>query len=638
MRRVNWSLLGIGYPLVRTLTIRPLGGALEAQQAPVAVRAQIRGVLDTGRIPVDRFAGGADQPPWDQSLDSNSYRLHEAMCLGREVNTSLELTIGPHYTQFPITLLTPDEWCPGVMLAQSPSGLSCGLDSAVEWACADFDLPPSGAPPVECIESDWTPSAAKGDVLPLQAAAAVLIQPEHPLIAELKQDAIDHLPSVTGDPHPSLLALALGEPNQRRQLVQALYSALARRYGTAVHDLPRLSFQARSQRIRFPEQVLKKETADARAAATCIDYVLVFNSLLYSCGLQPLLLLVATGPGACHALSGCWLADESLQNGLLETNGVRLHEFIRRQGGRGALLAIDITALTQGTSFKDVCESGAAQVGPDPSGRSPLCYALDMGAALNTGLKPLPSVRCRSALSWTRRIIIVTLALAVALTLWLARTPPPPPPCHPDSVLSAAIDDLEYGRLQSAREHIGTYKSQCSSNGAIDRLLAQMSTVVEARLAIELSSDAGAAVQLAAESVKVPIGLDTEWFRLVVTPEQSAYVYLLGFDRGGVVEVLFPLSRDHFEDGTRISTNPLSPGVQTILPTADRDYAYEFQGPGGRVFEARLLISPWRARDLERWGQEAWGAAAKGLEQNLAGRESDDRAPWRVVRVRFLDR
>jgi hypothetical protein len=165
-----------------------------------------------------------------------------------------------------------------------------------------------------------------------------------------------------------------------------------------------------------------------------------------------------------------------------------------------------------------------------------------------------------------------------------------------------------------------------------------MSTAVEARLAVELSTGAGTAVQLAAQSVKVPIGLETEWFRLMVTPEQSAYAYLFGFDRGKVVEVLFPLSSDHFEDGTGVSTNPLSPGVQTILPTADRDYAYEFNGPGGRVFEARLLISPWPARDLERWGQEAWGAAAKGLEQDLAGRESDDRAPWRVVRVRFLDR
>lgn len=58
---------------------------------------------------------------------------------------------------------------------------------------------------------------------PLQAAAAALVLPEHPEVVAIKNAAVSQLATILGERRPSLANCVGGLPQQRRQVVQAVF-------------------------------------------------------------------------------------------------------------------------------------------------------------------------------------------------------------------------------------------------------------------------------------------------------------------------------------------------------------------------------------------------------------------------------
>jgi len=371
MRKVNWSLLRAGIPLVWKLSVR---NEDSVPARDLMVRLWLPDYLDTGPVSLPEIAPGATHEVNPRELPWIRQDFAAAMSLTKPpATTYLQVEVGAHTAACPIGLLTPDEWCAGVSIR----GKRFVRDPTVELSNATIELPSGGTVHAHPIEMSWS-----GDP-PLQAATAVLVLPMHPRVAEIKNHAITLLAAIADAPRVSLDEWVSGTSQQQTQVVQAVFAALADLYPKAHQDIEKFSLQVRSQRIRLPDEAVNGDIAQ-RHGATCVDFALLVCAVLAACGLNPLFILVGTRARTCHAMVGCWLGGASASGPLL-TSVTDIQQYVRN----GYMLAVDVTEFSKGNNFRQACELREDCLQPP----NQWCYALDVMAAYDERrIEPLPWV------------------------------------------------------------------------------------------------------------------------------------------------------------------------------------------------------------------------------------------------------
>jgi len=384
MRKVNWSLLRAGVPLIWKLIFCNCDSA---PAVDLTLRISLPNYLDTGNVSLPEIAPGNTYEDDFPDLPWILRDFEAALQLTNRLETHLEVEVGGKKAKCPIELLTPDEWCHGVWKYEEDENLV--LDSTVELLEATFELPLGGMFHVDPVEMVW-----KGTP-PLQASTAALVMSEnppvlaitkHPQVTDIKEHAISLLTAITDEPRVSLADWVSGTPEQQKQVVRAVFAALHQLYPKAYHDIEKFSMEARSQRIRFPDELANKD-GTRRHGATCVDFAVLMCAVLEACGLRPLFILVGTGDSICHALVGVWLYDprEEEEKVALLTNATEVYQYV----SKGDILAVDVTEFSKGKNFRDACALGKDCLNSPKH----FCYALDLFAVREEyGIKPLPWV------------------------------------------------------------------------------------------------------------------------------------------------------------------------------------------------------------------------------------------------------
>jgi SpoU rRNA methylase family enzyme len=151
--------------------------------------------------------------------------------------------------------------------------------------------------PIDILPANfWADGGQKSDYL----ALAAFVQPNHPSIRELLNEAVNQLKSL--DKSPSLSGYQ--QPDHVDDMVDAVYRAVKARNIT--YSNPPASWSGvGGQKIRTPQEVLSE------GVGTCLDTAVFFASALEQSGIDPVIAIV---PG--HAFVGYWTAKAAA-----ETNG-----------------------------------------------------------------------------------------------------------------------------------------------------------------------------------------------------------------------------------------------------------------------------------------------------------------------------
>lgn len=182
--------------------------------------------------------------------------------------------------------------------------------------------------------------------------------------------------------HPAVAGLCLevvttaGLDASPERLLGALFDVLAVRWQLAYRVEPP-HWGADSQKIRLPHQILLDD-ATRQGEGTCLDLALLVAAGLENLGLQALVAVVDLGDW-WHALVGCWspagAALEPIQ-----------HDAARLLTGS---VWIDPTSLTRDPAARRPFEAARAEADRHLRER-PLVFALDVAAARQAGITPLP--------------------------------------------------------------------------------------------------------------------------------------------------------------------------------------------------------------------------------------------------------
>jgi len=176
-----------------------------------------------------------------------------------------------------------------------------------------------------------------------------------------------------------------GDPRAIIATLKALYYCLQERY-QITYELERRSYAADWQLIRFHDEILDDLTG------TCIDLALLFAACLESVHRDPLILIVEVGQdpvnstGIQHAIIGCWRV-ESLSTEPLIRDQRQLLRWITS----GEILILDPTGFSRTREYPDGMSFPECEVsGKKYVDKCPVAYALDIRAARDAGLTPMP--------------------------------------------------------------------------------------------------------------------------------------------------------------------------------------------------------------------------------------------------------
>jgi hypothetical protein len=202
---------------------------------------------------------------------------------------------------------------------------------------------------------------------------ASFVMPNHRQVVEAVANARATASVGKGD------SISAGKEHVLRTLYEYFQSAWRIVYQ---HEMP--SFGLLSQRIRLPHHVLLVEEHHI-GQGTCIDLVLLMASCLESVGAQPLvLLLLNERKREYHALLACW-----------KTNADRRQVFVNDKD-----VLIEHALIVECIGFSTMKDEGgqpisltfeqALQTGKEYLQINNLLTAVDVAAARNEGVKPLP--------------------------------------------------------------------------------------------------------------------------------------------------------------------------------------------------------------------------------------------------------
>jgi TolB-like protein len=170
----------------------------------------------------------------------------------------------------------------------------------------------------------WSLESADGQRIDLLPALAAWVSPNSPTVAKLLREAADYSPShrIAGYQNPTLLALPSSDETQTQRLkavreeARAIYQMLKERYKLRYVDQSTQYPNERGQRILLPDESLNYQSAN------CIDGTVLWASLLYRAGINPLIILV---PG--HAFIGWEVWPDTGRYDVLETTQLGIGDF-----------------------------------------------------------------------------------------------------------------------------------------------------------------------------------------------------------------------------------------------------------------------------------------------------------------------
>jgi hypothetical protein len=224
-------------------------------------------------------------------------------------------------------------------LMQRDDGLPCKLeavsDSDEVLACRDVSVLP--------------PNAWEFGRYP--EALAAFVHKESRAIAKLHEASRPFLRDLLGtDSFADARELPLAKyPDRNEHMVQAFYRAMQESFQLH-YEYEVRTYPSGWQKIRFHDRVL------AEAHGTCIDFALLLMACLERVHLDPLIVLVQTGPGLQHAIVGCWMGENKERSVVIRKHG-NLARWARPPTGSGDLLLIDATGYTveRGWPFSRAC-------------------------------------------------------------------------------------------------------------------------------------------------------------------------------------------------------------------------------------------------------------------------------------------
>ena len=218
------------------------------------------------------------------------------------------------------------------------------------------------------------------DILPIEESASEdrvneilvsFVTPNDDLVRELAEQAAKQLEAKY---HRSDFAgYQYGDPNKVVEELDAIYLAIT---NAGIHySNPPASFEKTFQRIRLPRTVLSEKTA------TCLDFALLAASVMENVGLHPLIIVIDG-----HAFCGCWLADETFPNGLIDNSTLVLNY---ASEGWNRLYLFDPTNAAAGSAinFAQSKENGYHEL----QEADPFLYALDIVRCRQENIRPIPT-------------------------------------------------------------------------------------------------------------------------------------------------------------------------------------------------------------------------------------------------------
>ena len=232
----------------------------------------------------------------------------------------------------------------------------------------------------------------------------------------------------------------------------------------------------------------------------------------------------------------------------------------------------------------------------------------ELPSLLDLLFKKKPST-FRIRISW---IIICALALAMALTAWWAgtRRPAAPPP--------KAIEELlESGDFSEARRLLSAHGKQSPE-------LSAASNIMETPAAIDLGfivkkADAEIESHYSIEDADLThLSLshkDDYRFQITVkNPSSPLFMYIFQMDDSGSLDRIYPNPTWKLE-------NPIQTPAPLLIPPSAHEWLYLEplgQQQAGTLRETLLvLISPWRAKDIESLYEKITGEADKSHRRRL---------------------
>ena len=207
--------------------------------------------------------------------------------------------------------------------------------------------------------NEWS----KEDIAYHRSSLASFVLPNHPFVEQINVEIREELKSINKD-YAKLAPL---------EIISYAYNYFKDKWQIEYLDEPS-SFESKSQKIRFPHQVLRDWNAK-RGSGTCIDLSLLFASCLENLKLKPLLFMFEVNPGLYHLIAGCWQENFTAIQPLLSD----------KEQFAGKVFILDPTGFASGLEFKESCNKAQQLLKKEK-----FIYALDIAAARRCKILPLP--------------------------------------------------------------------------------------------------------------------------------------------------------------------------------------------------------------------------------------------------------
>jgi superfamily I DNA and/or RNA helicase len=218
------------------------------------------------------------------------------------------------------------------------------------------------------------------DILPIEESASEdrideilvsFVTPNDDLVRELADKAAKRLEEKYQ--RSSFAGYQFEDPDKIVEELDAIFLAIK---DEGIHySNPPASFEKTFQRIRLPHTVLSEKTA------TCIDFAILFASVMENVGLNPLIIAING-----HAFNGCWLNEESFPSGL-EDNSTKVLNYASAGCDKIFLFNSVDAAAGNLTNFAQSKENGYHTL----QEADPFLYALDIARCRKEGLRPIPT-------------------------------------------------------------------------------------------------------------------------------------------------------------------------------------------------------------------------------------------------------
>jgi len=200
---------------------------------------------------------------------------------------------------------------------------------------------------------------------------ASFVTPHEPAVERVFSRAMEIKRERTGS--SSFEGYLAHDPNLVIEEVSAIFSALQECH--IAYALPPASFE-KIQRVRLPSHVL------GEGLATCLDFSLLFASVLEAAGLSPLLVMFKD-----HCYAGVWLEGDSPSASVIDNSQLLLNAASK---GFGKLLLIEAAFLRDSPDQLTFLSAAETAYKALEKGNG-FVYALDIASARKEQLLPVPS-------------------------------------------------------------------------------------------------------------------------------------------------------------------------------------------------------------------------------------------------------